>query len=183
VSWLESHQSLRDHPKTRKLARRIGGLTNAIGTLHCLWWWCLDYAPDGDLSGHDAEDVAIACEWEGDPKELIDMLVASGFLDREKKTLRIHDWTDWGGTLVQRRAKDAERKRRGRTKPVQRTSSGHPEDGARTYIHTYKRSLSATKTGQGPVDNSKYCECGAEMASNGDGSVDLHCPVCQKVPS
>ena len=160
----------------------MGGLPQAIGTLHCLWWWCLDYAPDGDLSGHDYEDIAIACEWDGEPKELVEMLVASGFLDRDKKALRVHDWTDWGGTLVQRRAKDAERKRRGRTKSVPRTSSGHPEDGARTDIHTYIRALSTTKT-QEPVDNSKrpLCPvCQAELAYNGDGSDQMHCPVCPK---
>ena len=181
MSWIESHQSLRDHPKTRKLARRVGGLPQAIGLLHMLWWWCMDYAPDGDLSKHDAEDIAIACEWDGEPKKIVDLLVTTGFLDRDKRTLRVHDWTDWGGTLVERRAKDAARKKAGRKKDVRGTSAGHPKDGARTDIHTYIKSSASRKTGQVPVDNSKrpLCpDCGAEMQYNGDGSDRVHCTVC-----
>jgi len=50
-------------------ARGVGGIRGAVGLLHCLWWWCIDYATDGDLSRYDAEDIAIACEWEGDPDD------------------------------------------------------------------------------------------------------------------
>ena len=34
-----------------KLARRLGvSLPAAIGHLHLLWWWAMDYAQDGDLT-------------------------------------------------------------------------------------------------------------------------------------
>src|SRR5450756_2179828 len=71
-TWIKSHQSLRTHPKTRKLARRLDvRVPEAIGTLHCLWWWAVDYAEDGDLSKFDHDDIADACEWVGDADALI----------------------------------------------------------------------------------------------------------------
>ncbi len=117
-AWIQSHQSLRDHPKTRRLARRdgVGGIRGAVGLLHCLWWWCLDYAPDGDLSRYDAEDIAIACEWEGDPDTLVSMLVETGFLSDDGGSLQVHDWNDYGGKLLERRERNAEQMRRARAR-------------------------------------------------------------------
>jgi len=126
-AWIKSHQALRDHPKTRKLARRVGGVPAAIGHLHCLWWWCIDYAPDGDLTKHDAEDIAIACEWEGEPKDIVKHLTACGFIDNSDG-LRVHDWDEYGGALVAAREKDAGRKREGRNS----ASTGRPVDIHRT---------------------------------------------------
>lgn len=108
MRWLKSYPTLRDHPKTRKLARRVGGLPVAIGTLHCLWWWCMDYAPDGDLTKHDHEDIAVACGWEGDSEEIIRHLVECGFLDNGNN-LRVHDWAEWGGKWVTQQVAAAER--------------------------------------------------------------------------
>ena len=46
-------------PKVKRLVRALGVNRHAaIGLLHCLWWWALDYAGDGDLSAFSAEDVA-----------------------------------------------------------------------------------------------------------------------------
>jgi len=120
--WLKSHQSLREHPKTRKLARRLGGVPAAIGHLHCLWWWCLDYAPDGDLTKHDAEDIAMGAEWDGDPDELLRHLTECGFVDANGNGRRyIHDWDQYGGALVEQRERNAERMRQARADSVQRT--------------------------------------------------------------
>jgi hypothetical protein len=181
MSWIESHQALRDHPKTRKLARRVGGIQQAIGILHMLWWWCIDYAKDGDLTKHDAEDIADAVAWDGEPNLLITALVESGFLDRTKKTLTVHDWMEYGGTLIAKKARDAARKREGRKAAVQGTSDGRPRDGActdlPTYIHTNAGGRAATpKASPARV---RYCNCGCELQSNGDGTSDLHCPTCE----
>ena len=109
-AWIKSYQALRDHPKTRKLARRVGGLPAAIGYLHCLWWWCVDYAPDGDLTKHDAEDIAIACEWDGKPADLIKHLSECGFLDNGSG-LHVHDWEEYGGKWLDQQGKHATRNR------------------------------------------------------------------------
>lgn len=134
MAWIESHQELARHPKTRKLARALGvSVPCAIGHLHLLWWWALDYADDGELGGFDPEDLAEAAMWNGEPQAFIAALQSAGFLDE----LTIHDWQDYGGKLTEKRRADAERKREARRRTssatsssvsplVQRTSSGHP---------------------------------------------------------
>ena len=184
-AWIKSYQALRQHPKTRKLARRLGvRLPEAVGILHCLWWWCIDYASDGDLTKHDAEDIALACEWEGDPKDIIEHLTSCGFIDNSDG-LHVHDWDEYGGALVAAREKDAGRKREGRSS----VSSGHPVDVQRTRGNVRgspnvdrKRDRKKDLTENRPVDNSTvrpvsaYCpEDGATIQADG------HCPVCQKV--
>ena len=111
MDWLHSYKSLRSHPKTRKLARRVGGIVPAIGHLHCLWWWALDYAPDGDLTKHDAEDIAIACEWDGDPEEIVSALVACGFLENGDG-LHIHDAHEYIGKYIEKAGEKAENMRK-----------------------------------------------------------------------
>jgi len=123
----------------------------AIGLLHCLWWWALDYAPDGHLDRYDPLDIAIGAEWEGDPETLLEALISCGFVDRREDGLYLHDWMEYAGRLIERRRADAERKRAargqqdnggvssgsvgnvqettiGRPGDVQRTSDGHPSD-------------------------------------------------------
>ncbi|WP_067931222.1 hypothetical protein [Alicyclobacillus kakegawensis] len=64
MAWIESHQELARHPKTKKLARELNDtVRGAIGLLHLLWWWAMDYAEDGDLSRFDYEDIADAVMW------------------------------------------------------------------------------------------------------------------------
>ncbi len=126
MAWIESHQALKDHPKTRRLARLLGvSVPAAIGHLHCLWWWALDYAPDGDLAPFDREDVAAAAMWEGLPEEFFSHMATAGFIDYGDSTGPgyltthpfIHDWMDYAGRLVEIRKRKAEamRQRRGGT--------------------------------------------------------------------
>jgi DnaD/phage-associated family protein len=151
MAWIESHQTLRQHPKLAKAARYLGiSKVQLIGHLHCLWWWALDYAQDGDLSAYDNNDIAAAAEWEKDSDDFVHALTdiakigdKTGFLEYEDGRLHIHDWWDYAGKLISKREKDAERKRTDRSKDkdrkdkgtsedVQRTSNGHPEDVAGT---------------------------------------------------
>jgi len=40
--YIQSHEEIATHPKTRRLARALGiSLPTVIGHLHLLWWWCL----------------------------------------------------------------------------------------------------------------------------------------------
>jgi hypothetical protein len=107
--WIQSHQSLADHPKTRILCRLLEcPRTQAIGMLHLLWWWALDHAPSGDLAQASTLEIACAAEWPGDPDQLVEGLIHAGFLDPDRT---IHNWESRGGRLVQQRAADAARKR------------------------------------------------------------------------
>lgn len=112
MSWIPSYLSLRTHRKTARLARILQtSLPAAIGHLHCLWWWSVDNSKDGRLNGVDAQDLADAALWEGDPEALVDGLVRAGFLDRDDQGLALHKWPDYAGRLLDIRAKNAERQR------------------------------------------------------------------------
>lgn len=115
MAWIESHQSLRDHPKTRKLSRILGtSLPATIGHLQCLWWWAIDYAEDGNLSRFDAFDIAIGGEWDQDADTFVNALVTVGFLEYIADGLTVHDWDDYAGKLIERRKANAERMRNAR---------------------------------------------------------------------
>ena len=112
MAWIESHQEVGRHPKTKKLARLLDvSLPAAVGYLHYLWWWALDFAQDGDLDKFDAEDIADAMQWDGEAEKLIEALISSGHIDDTKHGLHIHDWAEYAGKLLERRAKDRARKR------------------------------------------------------------------------
>ncbi len=127
MPYNEAHSELRDHPKTKRLKRMLKtSLPATIGHLQCLWWWVMDYAPNGDLSKFNAGDIAEGAEWEGDEDVFLDALLTcnigeGGFGFLEKTTdgkLIVHDWWQYGGKLIVKRWTDAFRKRTSRTPTV-----------------------------------------------------------------
>ncbi|WP_374713316.1 hypothetical protein [Symbiobacterium terraclitae] len=137
MAWIESHQSLSRHRKTLRAAAILRVSRHLlIGHLHELWWWALDNVPAngflGDLT--DAE-IAQGAEWPGDPTEFVRALTEAGFIDETENGRYLHDWHDYAGGMLEKRAKDAERKREERRRKstgdpsdVRRTSDGHPTD-------------------------------------------------------
>ena len=105
MSWIKSYQGLKSHPKTLKFARMIGGdKQQAIGLLHCFWWWAMEHAEDGDLTGldnQDFEDGVGFTEWSAllaldqtrdwnHPKDsLKDILKECALVDKDNF---IHNW-------------------------------------------------------------------------------------------
>lgn len=138
MAWIESHQEVGRHPKTKKLARLLGvSLPAAVGHLHYLWWWALDFAQDGVLDKYDAEDIADAMQWEGDADQLVEALLSSGYIDDTDDGLVVHDWHDYAGKLLERRAKDRARKRAAAEasdspQDFRRNSNGTDEEGEET---------------------------------------------------
>ena len=131
MAWIESHQELARHPKTRRLCRELGiNLREGIGLLHLLWWWALDYADDGDISTYDASDIADACLWDGDADALLDALVQAGWIDQDADGRHIHDWDDYAGRILDQRRANAERQRRHRERSV--TGANDNSDTPRT---------------------------------------------------
>lgn len=132
MTWIESHDAVINHPKTRKLARRLEvEIPTAVGLLHCLWHWAVDYAEDGDLSKHDAEDIALGAHWSGQPDDFLKALVDCRWIDRDGEQAVLHDWHEYAGRLLERRRVDRERKRspRGGASDVQRSSTEVPRTG------------------------------------------------------
>ena len=127
MAWIESHQELRNHPKTKRLCRLLGlPCPTVVGYLHFLWWWAYDYAPEGDLSDFTDEDIADAVDWDGDPGALMGALVQAGFINDDR---RLHDWEDFAQKWIERRQADRERKRaRRQPAEIRRMSGGHPPD-------------------------------------------------------
>ena len=130
MAWIEAHQELRDHPKTKRAARTLGiSRPQMIGHLFCLWWWSLDYAEDGDLSDFDAEDIADAAEWDGDADAFVSALVdcgpadRPGFLVEDNGGLSIRDWSQYGGKYVTKRKQGRDRQRAYRERNAQAETS------------------------------------------------------------
>ena len=116
MAWIESHQDLGTHRKLLALCRELN-ITDveAVGHLHYLWWWCLDNAPDGNLSDLSHEILAEVAHWTNtgkgrkkDPILFISALINCQFLDKSeeingKSTLILHNWHDYAGKLIQQR--------------------------------------------------------------------------------
>jgi DnaD/phage-associated family protein len=143
MAWIESHQSLGTHRKTKTLARLLNiTVPEAIGHLHLFWWWCIDNAPEGNLDGILAEDIAESALWISergrpkDPQKFLDALIDAGFIDKSPEIepdlnpnyhLIIHDWWDYAGKLIDQRELTREqrqaggRQRMAQTTPKQRS--------------------------------------------------------------
>lgn len=138
MAWIESHQEVGRHPKTKKLARLLGvSLPAAVGHLHYFWWWALDFAQDGTLEKYDGYDLADAMQWDGDPDQLVEALISAGYIDDTDDGLTIHDWGEYAGKLLERRAKDRARKRAaaeaaGVPQNFRRSSDGNDEESGET---------------------------------------------------
>jgi hypothetical protein len=122
--WLAVYQAVFTHRKTFELASALGlDETYAGGHLIRLWLWALDNAPDGDLSGLSDRAIAYGAGWRQESGLFVRALHEAGWLDPDGQ---IHDWSDYGGKLTERRRQDAARKQRGRI------SSGSARDGGGT---------------------------------------------------
>jgi len=133
MAWVELHQSLPTHRKTLALADALNiEPVVAVGHLACLWLWSVDNAQqDGFLMGASPRTIARAAGWKRDPVLFVDALADAGFLDGSKT---LHNWEKYAGRLMERRRKDAERKRTeraitpGSPPDVPPPSNGHPKD-------------------------------------------------------
>ncbi|MEO7002818.1 MAG: hypothetical protein ABI068_13460, partial [Ktedonobacterales bacterium] len=125
MAWIESHQELGRHPKTRKLARQLEvSLPAVVGHLHYLWWWAMDFADDGMLGRYDVEEIADAALYEGDAHLFVERLISCGFLDDfgagdGSRDWRLHDWDEYAGKLLAQRKSNAQRQRTWRDRQLQ----------------------------------------------------------------
>lgn len=83
---------LPNHPKTKKLIRRLG--PEGAWRLVCLILWCAQNRPDGDLSGLTTEDIELSVDWPGEPDAFVRAMSGVGFLDGSNGNYRLHDWEE-----------------------------------------------------------------------------------------
>lgn len=142
MAYVEAHAGLKDHLKTKKVARLLGiPKTQVIGHMLCLWWWCQEYAQDGDLSGFDNADIAEAAEWEGDPDLFVNTLLncgargGAGFLRNDMESgLTVNDWLEYGGKMFVRREQSAQRMRNKRQRDASVTRNTPVTEASVTHI-------------------------------------------------
>ena len=86
-------------------------LDTTLGKLHRFWWWCVDYAENGDLRKHNDDRLGAASGvLPGQPsKRFVAAMVAACWLDR-KPYFRVHDWWDYFGMFLQRKYSDQREK-------------------------------------------------------------------------
>lgn len=97
---------LPNHPKTKKLKRRVGG--DGCWSLIVLFLWVGAEKWDGDLSGMSDEDIELAAGWDGEPGALVAALLEVRFMVGDAFTRRIHEWQEhnpYAATKGQRIAK------------------------------------------------------------------------------
>jgi hypothetical protein len=88
--------------KFKRLQRSLSESQRGIvGLLELLWAGTAKNCPQGDIGRFENIDIAVICDWEGDPDKLIDALVDCGWLDKsEDHRLVVHDWHEHCPTWV-----------------------------------------------------------------------------------
>lgn len=115
--WIKSYQATDRDPQTRKFCRLTGlDIPRAVGSLHMIWWWALDWAPDGNISKFEPVDLADAAHFDGDPAAFFDALVQSGYVSKTLEGHEIVDWHNIGGQVIEGRKKAAQKKAKQREK-------------------------------------------------------------------
>ena len=117
--WIQVSVELTRHPKTGRFARLLGvSQVEAVGHLVGLWTFTMEYAPAGFIGRWTDEEIADGALWEGDPQKFIEALEEVGFIyeDEESDELRVHDWEDYGGKILDKLEANRERQQRHREK-------------------------------------------------------------------
>ena len=104
-----------------------------LGMLVSLWLWALDNTPDGGLDNISNRTIARATRWpEKKADQLMTALINNGWIDRsESGGLALHDWSEYGGKLTERRATDRARKQR-KNAEGRKNSGGIPAEEDRS---------------------------------------------------
>lgn len=88
--------------KFQRLQRRLGvSKRETVGLLELLWHATAKNTPAGDIGRLADEEIAILCDWPGDPEALVRSLVACGWLDLHYEyRLVVHDWHEHAPSFI-----------------------------------------------------------------------------------
>lgn len=162
MAWIEAHQELPRHPKTKRFARMLKiSIPQAVGHLFMFWWWALDYAENGDLSRYDADDLADAAQWDGDPEEFLKAMIecgpggSYGFIEKNESGMFVHDWEMYSGRLVEKREKNRQRQAKGRKNNAEEKKSKHVARESRVTSKSVARESQGYTTQQNTTEHNR----------------------------
>jgi len=91
-----------DHEKNLTLSEELGiDPCFSLGILEAFWQWVAEKRKDGDLTGVNPKHIAKAMLYSGDPQQLWDALVTSGWIDvYESGKILVHDWSEHADNAV-----------------------------------------------------------------------------------
>lgn len=109
-----------EHPKIQKLGRKLGD-SAVLSHIRLLRFVAVN-RPDGNLSGMDALDIALAGGYAGDEDAFLSALLDARLIDRDGDSVCIHHWLDHndyaaGATSRKIKARDAANVRWGNNAP------------------------------------------------------------------
>ena len=170
IPWVQVYSNLTTHPKTARLAQELklqSQVTSppviATGIIVSIWLWAIQNAYSGDLSNVPDDAIADACRWKKDPRDLIEALIAAGFVDPDRK---LHSWENYAILLMDaednRREKTRERVQRYRSK---RNDSKNAEENKPTNGDC-NAGVTVTQTLQERYGNALVRECNAATIPN-----------------
>ena len=119
---------LPQHPKTKKLIKRLG--QPAAWNLVCLILWVAANRSDGSLDGLSVEDIELSSDWAGEDGAFVAALLDVRFLDEVGGCYVLHDWTEhnpWAAGADARNAPSQEKKPQ-RKRRVSPPEPERPED-------------------------------------------------------
>lgn len=138
-TWLPIEICLVRHRKTRALARawQCHPYT-VVGFLVELWGYCLEHQPDGDttqIPDEDLTELARPCLASaiGVVPDVRQALRRAGFLEKSGKC---HDWAEYAGRIIRRRAEARKRMRHKRKRTAVRSPNGS-ENGSPNASRTF----------------------------------------------
>lgn len=106
-------KSLPTNLRLVRLARLIGEPKyTALGLVNLFWSWVDEAAEDGLLPGYTAEDVDSELGFEGFAQAMIEV----GWLEQRKEALFVPEFDKYLGKVHRKRAADAARQRKYRSK-------------------------------------------------------------------
>ena len=92
-----------EHRKRKRLSRALNiSRALTVGMLEVLWQLTAREAKQGDIGAKFTdEDIACELDWPGDPEQLVNALVDTGWLDRHPEhRLLVHDWHEHAPSYV-----------------------------------------------------------------------------------
>mgnify|MGYP005848610893 CR=1 FL=1 len=90
------------NPKVDRLMRALGlPRYAAAGLLEWSWHHTAEFTPTGDITKHWPEDIATVIGWDRPAAEL-EALVETGWVDRKRGRVIIHDWAEHADDSVHR---------------------------------------------------------------------------------